>query len=72
MLQINIIEIEDDNGVYANTWLLFVVDPVDFVGKKVLAVPRCCQKRDGTQDHWRVNTLMDQMVNCVELFIGVD
>lgn len=38
----NIIEIENDNGVYANTWLLFAVDPVEFIGKKVLAVPRYC------------------------------
>lgn len=60
VLQINIIEIEDNNGVYANTWLLFTVDPVDFIGKKVLAVPRCCQKRKGTQDRWRVNALVDQ------------
>ncbi|KAE8135125.1 hypothetical protein BDV38DRAFT_294790 [Aspergillus pseudotamarii] len=72
VVQFNIIEIEDDNGVYANTWLLFAVDPVDFIGKKVLAVPRCCQKRDGTQDCWRVNTLVDQRVNRGELFIGVN
>ena len=52
VLQVNIIAIEDDNGVYANTWLLFAVDPADLIGKKVLAVPRCCQKRKGTQDRW--------------------
>ncbi|RJE26866.1 hypothetical protein PHISCL_00778 [Aspergillus sclerotialis] len=63
VLQINIIEIEDDNGVYANTWLLFKVDPTEFIGKKVLAVPRCCQKRKGTQDHWRVNALVEQRVH---------
>lgn len=63
MLQINIIEIEDDNGVYANTWLSFEVDPMEFIGKKVLAVPRCCQKRKGTQDRWRVNALVDQRVH---------
>lgn len=56
MLQINIIEIEDDHGIYANTWLSFAVDPTQFIGKKVLAVPRCCQKRKGTQDRWRANT----------------
>lgn len=50
VLQINIIEIEDDNGVYANTVLSFAVDPAEFIGRKVLAVPRCCQKRAGTQD----------------------
>lgn len=60
VLQINIIEIEEDNGVYANTWLLFAVDPAEFIGKRVLAVPRCCQKRKGTQDRWRVNALVDQ------------
>ncbi|CAG7942783.1 unnamed protein product [Penicillium nalgiovense] len=66
VLQINIIEIEDDNGVYANTWLSFVVDPAEFIGKKVLAVPRCCQKRKGTQDRWRVNALVDQRIHGLE------
>lgn len=55
VLQINIIEIEDDNGVYAKEWLLFEPEPSDFIGKKVLAVPRCFQKRKGTQDRQRVN-----------------
>lgn len=55
VLQINIIEIQDDDGAYANESLPFAVDPADFVGKKVLAVPRCCQKRKGTQDRGRVN-----------------
>lgn len=55
VLQINIIEIQDDDGAYANENLPFAVDPADFVGKKVLAVPRCCQKRKGTQDRGRVN-----------------
>jgi hypothetical protein len=63
VLQINIIEIEDDNGIYANTWLSFAVDPAEFIGKKVLAVPRCCQKRKGTQDRWRVNALVDQRIH---------
>jgi hypothetical protein len=63
VLQINILEIEDDNGIYANTWLSFAVDPADFIGKKVLAVPRCCQKRKGTQDRWRVNALVDQRIH---------
>lgn len=56
VFQINIIEIEDDHGVYANTWLPFTVDPAKYIGKQVLAVPRCCQKRKGTQDRWRVNS----------------
>ena len=63
VLQINIIETEDDNGVYANRWLLFKVDPTEFIRKKVLAVPRCCQERKGTQDRWRVNALVDQRVH---------
>ena len=70
MLQINIIEIEDDGGVYANTWLLFAVDPTEFIGKKVLAVPRCCQKRKGTQDRWRVNAMVDQRAHGRELLMG--
>ncbi|KAK6815936.1 hypothetical protein RU639_009020 [Aspergillus parasiticus] len=63
VLQINNIEIEDDNGVYAKICLLFGIDPVDFIGKKVLAVPRCCQKRKGTQDRWQVNALVDQRIH---------
>ncbi|KAI1369896.1 hypothetical protein F5Y08DRAFT_291665 [Xylaria arbuscula] len=55
VLQINIIEIEDDNGVYANTYMPFYVDPAEYAGKRVLAVPRCCQKRKGTTDRRRVN-----------------
>ncbi|CAG8023710.1 unnamed protein product [Penicillium nalgiovense] len=66
VLQISIIKIEDDNGVYANTWLSFVVDPAEFIGKKVLAVPRCCQKRKGTRDRWRVNALVDQRIHGLE------
>lgn len=63
VFQINIIEIEGDNGVYVNTWRLFAIDPVEFIGKKVLAVPRCCQKRKGTQDRRRVNALVDLRVH---------
>lgn len=55
VLQINIIEIEDDGGAYANRYMPFAVDPAEFVGKRVLAVPRCCQNRRGTQDRGRVN-----------------
>ncbi|CAG8261339.1 unnamed protein product [Penicillium nalgiovense] len=52
VLQTNIIEIgnENENDVYANIWLSFVVEPTEFIGKKVPAVPRCCHKREGTQD----------------------
>ncbi|KAH8750215.1 hypothetical protein F5883DRAFT_435311, partial [Diaporthe sp. PMI_573] len=55
VLQININEIDDDGGEYANTHLLFPVNPAEYTGKKVLAVPRCCQKRKGTQDRRRMN-----------------
>ncbi|KAK2009718.1 hypothetical protein LZ32DRAFT_608233 [Colletotrichum eremochloae] len=55
VLQVNIIETEEDDGAYANKYLLFPVDAKDYTGKKVLAVPRCCQKRKGTQDRGRVN-----------------
>lgn len=62
VLQINIIEMETDSGpfahggAYAKENLLFVVDPAEYAGKSVLAVPRCCQKRKGTQDRARVNS----------------
>lgn len=55
VLQINIIEMDDDEGAYANEHLPFPVDPAEYTGKRVLAVPRCCQKRKGTQDRARVN-----------------
>ncbi|KAI1108268.1 hypothetical protein F5Y14DRAFT_445601 [Nemania sp. NC0429] len=60
VLQINIIEIEDDNGVYANTYMPFHVDLAEYAGKRVLAVPRCCQKRKGTTDRRRVNEGVDR------------
>jgi len=59
VLQINIIEIEDDRGVYANKYISFLINPADFIGKKVLAVPRCCQKRKGTTDRKRVNNAVN-------------
>lgn len=55
VLTINIIEIEADNGEYANEVLPFSINPADYIGKKILAVPRCCQKRKGSQDRKRVN-----------------
>lgn len=55
VLQINIIEIEDDMGEYANKYNPFEIDPEEYIGKKVLAVPRCCQIRKGTTDRVRVN-----------------
>ncbi|KAI1117910.1 hypothetical protein F5Y14DRAFT_400405 [Nemania sp. NC0429] len=55
VLQINIIEVDYDNGEYANKYLLFPVDAAEYTGTKVLAVPRCCQKRKGTQDRGAIN-----------------
>jgi hypothetical protein len=46
---------DNDMGTYATEHLPFAVDPAEYIGKKVLAVPRCCQKRKGTQDCERVN-----------------
>ena len=55
VLQINIFEIEDDGGIYANKSSCFEIDRAVYTGKKVLALPRCCQKRKGTKDRRRVN-----------------
>lgn len=60
VLQINICELDEDEGEYANTYLSFTVDPAEYIGKKVLAVPRCCQKRKGTTDRSRVNGSVTQ------------
>ncbi|PYI07289.1 hypothetical protein BO78DRAFT_469328 [Aspergillus sclerotiicarbonarius CBS 121057] len=72
VLQINIIEIEDDGGEYANRWLLFQADAEEYRGKKVLAVPRCCQKRKGTQDRWRVNACVHQRRGGYEGLLGAE
>ncbi|KAB8346223.1 hypothetical protein FH972_023268 [Carpinus fangiana] len=55
VLQINIVEMDDDEGAYANETLPFKVDPAAYTGRRVLAVPRCCQKRKGTTDRVRIN-----------------
>ncbi|KJK90304.1 hypothetical protein H633G_05834 [Metarhizium anisopliae BRIP 53284] len=60
VLQINICEVDEDGGEYANTYLPFTVDPAEYIGKKILAVPRCCQKRKGTTDRSRVNGSVTQ------------
>jgi len=62
VLQINIVEIEDDQGIYANRHNPFNINPVEYIGKKVLAVPRCCQKRKGTTDQKRVNDAVNDRV----------
>ncbi|KAG4438218.1 hypothetical protein IFR05_006291 [Cadophora sp. M221] len=59
VLPINIVEIEDDGGVYANKYNPFEIDPTEYIQKKVLAVPRCCQKRKGTTDRVSVNDAVD-------------
>ncbi|KXH33291.1 hypothetical protein CSIM01_03205 [Colletotrichum simmondsii] len=55
VLQLNIIEVESDHGKNANEYMRFPVDALEYAGKKVLTVPRCCQKRKGTTDRARVN-----------------
>jgi hypothetical protein len=61
VLVINIIEVDTGKGDYengadfANDVLLFSVNPEDYTGKKVLAVPRCCQHKRGRQDRGRIN-----------------
>jgi hypothetical protein len=61
VLAINIIKVDNDGGEYAdggkyaNEVLLFPVNLTDYIGKKVLAVPRCCQHKKGTQDRGRIN-----------------
>ncbi|KAH9216995.1 hypothetical protein DL95DRAFT_113396 [Leptodontidium sp. 2 PMI_412] len=55
VLQINIMEIENDRGIYANKYSCLDIDPADYIGKKVLALPRCCQTRKGTTDQRRIN-----------------
>lgn len=61
MLHINIIELEAKYGLYANgldyanETLLFKVKLLCDLGEKVLAVPRCCQKRNGKKDREHIN-----------------
>jgi hypothetical protein len=57
-LQINIIEMDEDDGAYAREWLRFTPDPEEYRGKRVLAVPACCARRKGTQDRWRINFMV--------------
>jgi hypothetical protein len=55
---INIIEVDYDKGAFAKEVLAFSIVPTEYTGKKVLAVPRCCQKKRGTQDRERINRLV--------------
>ena len=58
VLAISIIELDNDGGAFANEVLSFPIDPTEFTGKKVLAVPRCCQVKRGTRDPGRINGLV--------------
>lgn len=62
VLQINILEIEDDGGIYANInkGSSFKLDPAEYIRKKVLGLPRCCQRRKGTTDRRRVNDAVNE------------
>lgn len=62
VLVINIIEVDkgegdyEDGGRFANEVLPFSINSTEYTGKKVLAVPRCCQHKKGTQDRGRINS----------------
>jgi hypothetical protein len=45
VLAINIIEVDNDGGAFADEALPFKVGPKEYTGKKVFAVPRCCQRK---------------------------
>lgn len=57
-----VIELEVDEGqfasglAYANIWLQPVVDPMNYVGRRVLVVPGRRTKRKGTQGRSRINS----------------
>lgn len=55
VLAISIFEVDNDGGAFANEHLLFLVDPTEYIGKKVLAVLRCYQVKKGTRDRSRIN-----------------
>jgi hypothetical protein len=61
VLAISIFEVDNDGGAFANKHLLFPVDPTEYTGKKVLAVPRCCQVKKGTRDRNRINDEVAEM-----------
>ncbi|KAH8590355.1 hypothetical protein B0O99DRAFT_580067 [Bisporella sp. PMI_857] len=58
VLAISIVEVDNDRGAFANNVLSFQIDATEYTGKKVLAVPRCCQVKKGTQDRRRWNGLV--------------
>ncbi|KAJ5707559.1 hypothetical protein N7488_007360 [Penicillium malachiteum] len=60
LFQLNIMEVENDGVTYANEWLWCPVDPAEYIGKKVLAVPRWCQNRKSSQYRWSLNPCFDE------------
>jgi hypothetical protein len=66
VLAINLIKVDNDEGIYAdggtyaNGVLPFPVDSTEYTGKRVLAVPRCCQHKKGTRDRARINGEVDE------------
>ncbi|KAH9216199.1 hypothetical protein DL95DRAFT_498532 [Leptodontidium sp. 2 PMI_412] len=58
VLAISMIVVDNDGGAFANRALSFPLDPTEYTGKKVLAVPRCCQVKKDTQDRRRWNGLV--------------
>lgn len=65
ILQINIIEMDDGGLKYAKTYLPSQVDSAVHAGKKVLAVPRCCQKGKEPQDRSRISLIKGTQKHCV-------
>ncbi|KAH8727705.1 hypothetical protein GQ44DRAFT_787882 [Phaeosphaeriaceae sp. PMI808] len=68
VLAVNIIEMENNSGEYANgieyvrRYLRVYVNVGEYSGTEVLAVPRCCQKKQGTTDRTRINTDVQRRV----------
>lgn len=56
VLQITILEMEQDDGLYVKNGIFFSVDPTGYAGIGILAVPRCCQERRGNTDRVRINS----------------
>jgi hypothetical protein len=55
----DIIEMGEDEGDYAKRHLPFDVDQAEYwEEKKILAVPRYCRKRRGTQDRMSPSSVM--------------
>jgi hypothetical protein len=53
VLVISIIEVDNDGGAFANKVLLFLIDPTEYTGEKILRVLRCYEIKKGTQDRQR-------------------